>query len=198
MRANLENIGNRGNRLFSRLAAEKKKTFIALCLIAVMGFMWLRVLSKKTPQSARAALTAQNENVSALRSEPELQVSFIELPEVKGRNDILTKDFFAVDSWQEFMGKREGGNLTGIEEVSVVSKNGSEEIINRVVKKLKLEAIGLGENPRAFINDELLSIGDKLLIRDRAEMYECEVIGIEENAVFIRCGEAKVKLRLTQ
>jgi hypothetical protein len=29
-------------------------------------------------------------------------------------------------------------------------------------------------------------------------VYECEVIEIGENRVFIRCGEAKITLRLTQ
>ena len=85
-----------------------------------------------------------------------------------------------------------------MEEVSAVSKNGSEETARWIAKKLKLEAIVLGENPRAFINDKLLSVGDKLFIRDGINTCECEVAKIEENMVFIRCGETEVTLRLTQ
>lgn len=194
MKQNIRNRDNRTNRPFSRLAAEKKKAVIALCLIGVMVFMWVRVLGGKTPQTAKAAVTARD--TGQLNSK--LKISFIELPKVKGRNDALAGDFFAADSWRGFMRNGEGGNLTGVEEVSVVSKNGSEEVIRRVAEKLKLEAIGLGKKPQAFINDKLLSAGDKLLVRDKVDVYECEVIEIGENRVFIRCGEAKITLRLTQ
>ena len=194
MKQNIRNRDNRTNRPFSRLAAEKKKAVIALCLIGVMVFMWTRVLGGKTPQTAKAAVTARDSG----QPNSELKISFIELPKVKGRNDALAGDFFDADSWRGFMRDGEGENLTSIEEVSVVSKNGSEEVIRRVAEKLKLEAIGLGKNPQAFINDKLLSAGDKLLVRDKADVYECEVIEIGENRVFIRCGEAKITLRLMQ
>lgn len=195
MEQNLKNIGNRPNRLFSRLAAEKRKTVMALCLVAVMVFMWVRVLGRKTPQSAEAALTAQ-ETIED-ESNSELKISFIELPNVEGR-DVLAGDFFAVDDWQEFVSGREGGRFGGIEEVNVVSKDGRKEVAGRVAEKLKLKAIELGKKPQAFINDKLLAVGDKLLVKDRVDTYECEIVGIEQNAVFIKCGEAEITLRLTQ
>jgi hypothetical protein len=195
MKQNLRNSVNKSNRVFDRLAAEKKKTVIAVCLIAVMVFMWVRVLGRKGPQSANAAITTQEITGGQMR--PELKVSFIELPKVEGRNDVLTRDFFAVGSWRDFMRSREGKS-GGVEEVSIVSRNGGEEIVRRVAEKLKLEAIVLGENPRAFINDKLLSVGDKLFVRDGLDTYECEVAEVEENMVSVRCGEAEVTLRLTQ
>jgi hypothetical protein len=195
MKQNLKNGGSGGNRIFGRLAAEKKKTVIAVCLITAMVFMWVRVLGRKGPQSANAAVMAQE--VTDGQTKPELKISFMELPKVEGRNDVLTRDFFAVGSWRDFMRGGEGKS-GGIEEVSVVSRNGGEETVRRVAEKLKLEAIVLGENPRAFINDKLLSVGDKLFVRDGTNTYECEVAKIEENMVFIRCGEAEVTLRLTQ
>ncbi len=194
MRAKLKNSSAAASRLFSRLAAEKKKTVIAVCLIALMVFMWAKVLAKKTPQSAEAAATAQD----AGQSNSELKISFIELPKIKGRHDVLAADFFAANDWRNFTKDGEGRNLTGIREVSVVSGDDSEEVVRRVAQKLKLEAIGLGKNPRAFINNKLLSVGDKLLISEGANMYECEVVEIEEHAVFMRCGEAEITLKLTQ
>jgi hypothetical protein len=195
MKQNLKNGGSGGNRIFGRLAAEKKKTAIAVCLITAMFFMWVKVLGRKGPQSANAAIVAQE--VTDGQTKPELKISFMELPKVEGRNDVLTRDFFAVGNWRDFMRGGEGKS-GGIEEVSVVSRNGGEETVRRVAEKLKLEAIVLGENPRAFINDKLLSVGDKLFVRDGTNTYECEVAKIEENMVFIRCGEAEVTLRLTQ
>ncbi len=191
MKQNLKNSGSRGNRLVSRFAAEKKKTVIAVCLITVMVFMWVRVLWRKGPQSANAAVMTQKGQTN-----PDTQTIFTELPKVKGRNDELSRDFFAVDSWQNFI---EGGeNSGGTGEVSIVSTDSSEETIRSAAEKLRLEAIALGKNPRAFINDKLLSVGDKLFIREGINTYECEVTEIEENMVLIRCGETEVTLRLTQ
>jgi hypothetical protein len=56
----------------------------------------------------------------------------------------------------------------------------------------------LGKNPQAFINGKLLSRGNKLLIGDGAMTYECEVVGIEENAVFMRCGKSQITLKLAR
>jgi len=173
----------------SQFAAQKKKTVTALCLIALMVFMWIKVLGGKTPQGAEAALMAQEANLGASGSNSELEISFIELPKVKGRNDVLTRDFFAADGWRDFVGDGE---------VNVGSRDGGEEALSRIEGKLKLEAIGLGKNPLAFINGKLLSVGDKLLVGDGVNTYECEVVGIEENTVLIRCGEAEIKLKLTR
>jgi hypothetical protein len=182
----MANSNNPVNRLVSQLAAEKKKSITALCLIAVMAFMWLRVLSGRIPETAGAA--PMHEEMTEGQSNSESKISFIELPKVKGRNDVLARDFFAVD----------GGSLSGTGEVNVVSKNGDEEYVNRIAEKLKLAAIELGENPQVFINDKLLSVGDKLIVRDGVNTYECEVIGIEKNMVFMRCGEAEITLKLMQ
>jgi hypothetical protein len=190
MRKNFRNSSNESNGLLGQLAAEKKKTVIALCLIGVMVLMWTRVLGKKTPGSAEATLI----QTELSKDTPESKMSFIELPKVEGRNDILTRDFFASNGWQNFIGDREGN----IEKVNVVSVDGSEEVARRIAERLKLRAIGLGKKPQVFINDELLSMGDKLLVSDGVNTYECEVTGIEENAVFLRCGEAEIKLGLTQ
>ena len=129
-------------------------------------------------------------------SNSQLKISFIELPKVAGRNDVLTRDFFAADGWWDFIDGK-GRNLGG-NEVSVVSRDGSEEIVRRVAEQFKLEAIGMGKNPQAVINDKLISVGDKLSVRDGVDNYECEVVGIEEETVFIRCGDDEITLKLAQ
>ena len=60
MKKTVKNSGNGTNRLVSRLAVEKKKTVTALCLIAVMVFMWARVLGNKTPENAAAVMRQDN------------------------------------------------------------------------------------------------------------------------------------------
>lgn len=198
MKQNVKNSGNGTNGLVGRFAAEKKKTVTALCLIALMVFMWARVLATKTPEAAAAAPRREDAAQDILGADLELNISFIELPKVAGRNDVITRDFFTVDDWRDFVRDGEGGSLAGSEEVNVVSKDGNEEVLRRIAEKLKLEAIGLDGNPQAFINGKLLSVGDKLLVRDGGKTYEYEVVSIEENAVLIKCGEAEITLKLTK
>jgi len=194
MKRELGNSGSGVNRFISQLAAEKKKTVCALCLIGLMVFMWVRVLSKRGPRGAQAALIVREPAGS--QSNSESKISFIELPEIKARNDVLTRDFFAANGWRDFLG--DGRGLTDVGEVGVVSGDGGREVGRRVVEKLELEAIMSGENPQVFINDVLLSVGDKLPVRDGDNTYECEVIRIEADRVFIRCGETEIQLKLAE
>jgi len=192
------NRGGRANGLIGQLTAEKKKTVAASCLIAVMAVMWVRVLTKQSPNAADAALITEQLNTDGTSGQ-KINVSFIELPQVAGRNDVITRNFFASKGWRHFEGGKER-NLVVIEEVNVVSKNGNEEVIRKVAEKLKLEAIVvLGNKPWALINNKVISAGDKVLIRDGVDTYECEVIEIkEENMVVIKCREAEVTLKLKQ
>ncbi|MHC4172386.1 MAG: hypothetical protein ACYTBX_04875 [Planctomycetota bacterium] len=219
MRKNLKS-SNGPNRFFSQLAAEKKKSVTALCLVAVMALMWVRVLLRRTPQDAEATSVTEEMDVE-YKANTKLRISFIELPEVAGRNDVITRDFFASDGWQDSVdGQVE--NLAGTEEVNVSQPlSGTPNAKNSVWEGshfakdgkvgpepgsssyltgagLKLEAIGLGENPQAFINDKLLGVGDKLLVDDGVDRYEFEVVKIKRNTVVLRCRQAEITLKLTQ
>jgi len=196
MRQNARNSGNIANRLFNQLAVQKKKTVLALCLITLMAFMWIRVLTRKAPQAAKAGLLAGQMDVET-QSEPELKISFIELPQAAGRNDVITRDFFDSDGWQDFV-DGQGRKSAGVEEVDIISKQGDQEVIRRVAEKLRLEAIVSSENPLAFINDKVLRVGDKLLVGDGVDKYECEVVEIKVNTVVMRCRESRITLKLTQ
>ena len=192
MMQNIVNNNIKTNKLFVRLTAEKKKALLAFSLIMLMAFMWIRVLGNKTPKAAEAALPEQQKNADELS---QIKISFIELPKVLGRNDVITRDYFDSNKWYGFINENVG-NLTGYEEVSVVSKNRNNKIIRSIQGKVKLEAIELGEKPSAFINGELMLVGDKLQIKDGIDVYECEIVRIEENMVFLRCAEVEIELRL--
>jgi hypothetical protein len=195
MRQNQKNNGGQGGRLPSRFTAGKKKTVIAACLIIVMVSMWVRVFTRKGPQSALAMPTA--EKVADDQMNPELKITYVELPKVEGRNDVLTRDFFTVGDWRHFA--RGGGEISGGDKgVSVIYSKGSEEAIRRAAGKLKLEAIVQDENPQAFINDKLLLVGDKISVKDGANTSEWKVIEIRDDSVLLKCGEAEATLRLKQ
>jgi len=196
MRQNIKNSSNNAKVYYGQLAAEKKKTLTALCLIVVMAFMWFRVLTKESPEAAEAKFMTEQMNADE-QSNPEPKISFIELPKVAGRNDVIARDFFDSGDWRQFVSGK-GQNLTGIEEVNIVSRDGSEEVIRKVAEKLKLEAIVFSKNPRAFINNKVMSVGDKLLVGDVGNKYECEVVEINENTVVIECKKATITLKLMQ
>jgi len=195
MKQNVANNSSRTNKLFTRLAVEKKKTVLAFCLIAVMAFMWVRVLSRKAPNAVQATLMTQQENLND-QANSQLKISFIELPKVTGRNDVITRDFFDSDGWRGFIKDGEEKNLVGYKEVGVTSNDDSKEVLIKIAGKLKLEAIELGENPRAFINSRLLSVGDKFHLKEGLDSYECEVVRIEQNLVLLRCLEVEITLKL--
>ncbi|MBN1392922.1 MAG: hypothetical protein JW947_08985 [Sedimentisphaerales bacterium] len=193
MKQNLKNNGSQ-SKLPGRFGAEKKKAVIAACLIVVMVSMWVRVFTKKGPQSAVATPTA--ENVTDDQMNQKLNITFIELPKVKGRNDVLTRDFFTVKDWWDFT--RDGGdNSVNDKGISTVFNKNRKEAIRRAAGKLKLEAIVQGENPQAFIDDKLLLVGDKFSVKDGANTFEWEVIEIRDDRVLIKCGETDATLRLT-
>lgn len=196
MRQKVINRGGRVKVLFGQLAAEKKKAVTASCLVAVMAFMWFRVLTNESPETAEGALVTDELNIGGTLGQ-ELKISFVELPQVAGRNDVIARDFFVSNGWWQFDGGK-GRNLAVIEEVNIVSKDGNEEVIRKVAKKLKLEAIVLSTNPRAYINNKVMSVGDRVLIVEGVDTYECEIVAIEENTVVMKCREAEITLRIKQ
>jgi len=192
------NSDNGFNAVLNHLAVDKK-ALVAVCLVVVMVLMWARVLLKKSPASASAQApgTAATSPVNEDGQTTPLKIRFVDLPKVPGRNDSLSRDFFASAGWKDFLTDRVNRNISRVEEGGSHSTDGSEEI-QRVAQKLKLEAIELGKNPQAFINGKLLGPGDTLTVREGARTYECEIVGIEENTVFVKCGLARISLRLEQ
>ncbi len=166
------------------LAVEKKKAVIALSLVVVMVTMWVKLLSNNSPSSAAAKPAKQDTTESDYARGKTL--AFIELPKVKGRNDVLTRDIFVVD------GKGLSRNLS----VTINSNGNDEQYSKKLAEKLSLDAIVLGQKPYAFINNKLLSTGDKLIVGDDENAYEYEVISVEKKAVLVKCGEIEITLKL--
>jgi len=193
MRNDSHHDSNVAAQFLARFAGEKRKAVTTACLIVVMIVMWVRVLTKNAPEVAEAAAPVKASSAEGA-SEKAAKVSFVELPKVPGRNDIITRDFFVADGWRHFVGGRR--KFADIEEVNVLSKNGSEEVIRKVAEKLRLEAISLSKDPLTCINNKVLRVGDRMLVTDGNQKYECEVAAIEENTVLIKCREAEITLKL--
>jgi hypothetical protein len=182
MKESIRNKLNSIEGLIGRLAAQKKKTAVAFLLVFVMVFMWVKVLVPNVPESAAASVVSD----TADESEPKLKITYIELPVVHGRNDVLTRDFFTV-------GK---GFLNSDVMVDVVTGGESEDLTRHIAEKLKLEAIVLGNNPQAFINDKLVSEGDRLVLREGTVDYEFTVVKIAQDKVIVKYKDVEIALKI--
>jgi hypothetical protein len=195
MNRNVKNSENSSSGIVGRLASEKKKTVLAVCLVALMAFMWIKVLTRKEPASANAEIMSSQAG-KEIQHEKEAKVSYVDLPEVSGRNDLITRDIFVSNGWKDFDNKNNSVVLT--REVNVVPGDVTESVIRKIADSMDLEACVMGENPRAYINDKILSVGDLLLVSNGNSKYECEVVLIKDNSVVLRCGKAEVILKLKQ
>ena len=193
MKKKLRNSVNRANGIVGHLAAEKKKTVLAVCLITLMAFMWIKVFIGKKPASASANPTVSQ--VTDNQADSDKMVIFMDLPVVEGRNDVITKDFFNANGWKNFTDKNK---VVLKQEVKVVSGDRSEKVIRKIAENIKLEAFLMGDNPRAYINDKVMSVGDILSVNEANDIYEFEVMMIENSSVILRCGKAEVTLKLKQ
>ncbi len=183
---NPKNVNKTSGQLMSKLGGDKKKAISAICLVAVMIFMWIRVLGGKGPQDAQGE--AMDSKSEAAAVDKTAKVTFVELPIVKGRNDMLVRDFFTV-------GGKDVGNYG---KVSVVSSDANEDSLAGVKNKIKLEAISMGQKPQAFINSKLLSQGEKLKVEEGVNSYEFEVMKIENNRVILKSKDMEIVLSLSQ
>ena len=180
-------------RIVDKLAAEKKKAFIAAALIILMVFMWLRVFKSDTP----AVTSANNSKSAQTRQDTKTEVKIypVELPVVSGRNDILTRDFFSDKQWIDTL---TDGKSAGDARGSWRSSRESMVATSRLKDLIRLEAIEFGEKPCAFINDRVLSVGEGLSINEGTEVVECKVLAIEEDKIIVESGNSRIEIKLTR
>ncbi|MHC4212520.1 MAG: hypothetical protein ACYSWP_04000 [Planctomycetota bacterium] len=191
MRKQATNKSVVNNGVLSRLTADKKKAVAALCLIGLMVFMWVRVLTRK-PEGAEAGTSTPVINDSVSDPEAILKVSFVDLPSIEGRHDVLARDFFASNNWRDFLSDKNSGVIS--------VSNGSDELARRIAATLQLNAIIAGSEGRnqVSINYALYSVGETIEIKQGEEVYKCEVIEIGDNRVLMRFRETQIELKLIQ
>jgi len=182
-----QNTSTQMSVMFSQLAAEKKKIVMAMCLLCIMGFMWVRVLLRKGPQDAGAATTKVSSKTGHIK---EVEYNFIELPEIEGRNDVLKRDFFSVNSWRKFV--KGDVSATGVEDA-----DDADGYIQKLKNNLKLEAIVEGDDPQVFINGELYSDGQTITVNVGGKKFKCEIIAIRDSEVVLDCFGEVIKLKLS-
>lgn len=184
------NVSNITEKISTQFAADKKKSIIAVGLLLIMAIMWMKMLTGKTPDNAKAALKTDHE----IKKE-ETRINYKNLPCITGRHDTLTRDMFAAENFNEYINNdQENSN----EEIKRVGTDISKGSIQRLAQMLKLEAIGHSSNPEAFINNRLYSAEDVITVNDGSSTYQCRVVKISENAVTLKYEDSEIELKLKQ
>lgn len=115
MKLNTANVNNVSG-LISRSTFKRPKVIMATVLITVMAFMWIKVLANHRAErnEAGAAVTRAAAEAQAVgqQKEQQLKISFLPLPVVPGRNDVLTHDIFTAARWKAFPSDSRAGTGT--------------------------------------------------------------------------------------
>lgn len=183
-------------RILDRLRTDGKRTAVACVLVSLMLFMWARVLIGHRPAAAGAA--APSRPVAAVPGTGAVKITLVELPKTPGRHGAIARDFFAAPEGSSIRRNSADRNTGTEKEVASVSSSRVQEVIQRVARKLKLEAVLWSESPRAFLNDQLLSVGSKLTVYDGAASLEFEVLQIYMDSVLVGCEDMQLTLKLAQ
>ena len=179
---NLNNVKNAA----ARASAEKGKLSVAVVLIAVMAFMWIKVFTGKSTVTDAAAGTAAVKQEAAQRT-----ITYVQLPVAAGRNDMLKRNVFNCDGF--------GGKNSGTGDVAGGAGMGRHKAnIAKIAKTIKLNAIITGEKPAAFIDSQLAAVGSVLLFRCDGQLYEFVVTKITENTALLSWKDFSITVKMVQ
>jgi len=196
MKPNTANINN-ASGFTGHLPVKKSKVIMAACLITIMAFMWIKVfLNRKAEKNeANAAIANASAQIQAAQQQkkPEVRISHVPLPVVLGRNDVLTHDIFTAQRWKAFPAG------TGSERATpeAIARQNAD-YINTIAETITLDAVIAGQNPEAFIGNNLVFVGSKLPVNYNDQMYEFTVTEIHETKVVLTWNDFTVDVEMSQ
>lgn len=169
----------------------RKIAVMVLLGAALCGGAWF-VARHKGPRAAQAHSQATSQVSRPVMERTE--ISYIDLPQIPGRHDRIANDFFVSEQEIEAIGVSE------VQDPLPVAVGGptdlrADALAAETSDAFCLKAIIMGESPKAFINDELVSLGD-ILLGDGDAQPQYKVVAIDEDSVVLMCGAARTVLRL--
>jgi len=178
------------------------KMILAVVLVGVMGFLWIRVFlrqGKPAVASAKPTTSKASQAAAAAKSAPPMRLSYAPLAVVPGRQDRLARDLFSVpDSavfpWQQKPAQAEQpGAVTPIEDPW-------DKQIRPFMERIVVDAIGTDPKgtAQAFIQDRFLSVGDVLPLKQGQKQYEVKVKEIHSNSVVLEWQDHAVTLKMSE
>jgi len=204
MKTNRTNMNN-GVKPMTRLAASRPKVIIAIVLVTIMALMWARVLvrSKSDAKAAQSkADSALNAYGDKQNKQPEIKLSYIELPFVNGRNDCLTRDIFRAQNWKDSSGVTDPAPATGENTTESPDEYGIYKTrIRQIAKTMTLDLISIGRDGKtsqALIENKLVSVGSKVAVKHNKQTYEFVVTKIKQNKVVLEWENFSITLTMAQ
>ena len=184
------------------VAGVDKKVYIAAALIAIMGFMWVRVFVNKKSgpdqASAQDMLTVAADQTKSQTT----TLEYVALPMIEGRNDTLAGDMFALKPWNiEVVAEPEQAPEPTVEVEVEDTRAKWESTIRKVAAGLQIEALLVGQNGQkseVFIENKILAKGSILTVKNSGQKYDFIVADIGNNYVELRCDETTVTLKMAR
>lgn len=177
-----------GRKVRQYLAMEKTKSIVAVSLVSLMVFMWVRVLSDSDKSNKAEAANSATET-TATQKTGQVSVRYVKLPVVKGRNDKLVRDFFSTDT-------ESGGKDMKVVDKSDNPDQDRRDAIMRLAEKVQLEVIAVAGHSQALIGGKLVCEGDSFDLEDKGQVYKFEVVRIDENEVVLRCEDVRLEVKM--
>ncbi|MCD6392758.1 MAG: hypothetical protein J7M40_04540 [Planctomycetes bacterium] len=192
---------NNDAALLQGLPVSKSKLIIAVVLITVMAFMWLRLLVfNKTPDTVAGGTLGGpvGAQVGSTATKPVPELTYRELPFVPGRHDVLANDIFRSGTWLVFGAVDDTQNTVGpdVDEHALTASD-----IRNITGLITLDGIIAEQGtrtPEAFVNGKLVSVGSKVAVEYNKRSVELTVTEIHRNKVVLRVGEQEVNVMIVQ
>jgi hypothetical protein len=178
------------------------KIILAVVLIGVMGFLWIRVFLRGKPAaaSAKPATSKASQTAAAVKSAPAVRLSYVPLAVVPGRQDRLARDLFSVPDSAVFPWQQKA--VPQAEQPNAVTpiEDPWDKQIRPFMERIVVDAIGTDPKgtAQAFIQDRFLSIGDVLSLKQGQQQYELKVKEIHSNSVVLEWQDHAVILRMSE
>ncbi len=191
---------NNDAALLRGLPVSKSKLIIAGVLITIMGIMWMRLLLfNKSPDTAAGGTPPEPVGTQAGNdtAEPAPELTYIDLPVVPGRHDVLGNNIFRPGTWRAFRTVDDTKNTAAEPYGSALTA----EDIRNITASITLDGIIAEQGtrmPEAFVNGKLVSIGSKVAVEYNKRSVELTVTEINRSKVVLRVGEQVINVMLFQ
>lgn len=173
-----------------------RKGVIAIGLILVMVFMWVRLLmsGESGPDKADGGPIPPESLPVAVQSATVF--SRIELPVIAGRNDDISHEMFTKDGWK---GTEDGKVTVETNNAADLALKSQETRIRKLAGSLHLGAIidgGGAKGYKAFIDGELISVGSRLAVRQEGRTYVFTVVNVLKDRVILKWKEFTIAIKM--
>ncbi|MGA2915081.1 MAG: hypothetical protein ABSE89_03550 [Sedimentisphaerales bacterium] len=179
----------------ARKTSQRKKLAIAFVLFFMMAVLWVRIfVIKGGPKTASAAPDVNL--IGAGAGSAVSEIVYTDLPVIAGREDVLADDLFAA---RNFKGFKKVGESTAEGESDTADAN--EQLsgdLAAAVAQMELTAIVNDKKPQAFIEDNLLEVGQGFKFVYHGRVYNFKVVKILEDRVELECNGTIVTKKIPE